>query len=86
MRYYKKIEDGYIVAIGTGGGGEEISKEEYDELLALIKAKPTAEEGFDYRLRDDLTWEKYEVPIVEDVDDDEISDEEALSIIMGESI
>lgn len=65
MRYYKLIKDGYIIAIGIGAGGEEISKEVYDKLLALTKARPIPTEGFDYRLRVDLTWEEYELPIVE---------------------
>lgn len=66
MRYYKQTENGYIIAIGTGNGGEEITQEEYTKLLNHIKARPTPNEGYDYRLRIDLTWEEYELPPIED--------------------
>lgn len=81
MRYYKKVENNYIVSVGEGSGGKEITKEEYDSLLSHIKARPTPESGYDYRLKEDLTWELYELPPVDD--DVEISDSEALDIIMG---
>ena len=81
MRYYKQIQDGYLLCIGTGNGGEEITQEEYDSLLAHIKARPIPEDGYDYRLKEDLTWELYELPPVDN--DVEISDTEALNIILG---
>lgn len=71
MRYNKQTQDDYIIGIGTGDGGEEITREEYEETLAVILAKPTAAEGFALRLRSDLTWEEYEVPPVEPVEPDE---------------
>ena len=40
MRYNKQFDDtGKLIAIGTGAGGEEITKEEYDHLLSEIRAK-----------------------------------------------
>lgn len=39
MRYYKLIENNKLIAIGTGLGGTEITKEEYESLLAEIRAK-----------------------------------------------
>ena len=39
MRYYKQYQDNRITAIGTGLGGTEITKEEYDILLSEIKEK-----------------------------------------------
>lgn len=40
MRYYKNInDDGKLVQIGTGNGGTEISKNEYDALLSEIREK-----------------------------------------------
>lgn len=80
MRYYKLIEDGYVTAIGTGAGGVEILVDEYATILTTIQNKPTAEEGYDYRLKEDLTWELVEVPIVEPTDD-EISGDELLDMI-----
>jgi len=66
MRYYKNIEDTYILAIGTGAGGEEITQEEYENILSVIRNRPTAETGYAYRLRTDLTWELAEAPVTED--------------------
>lgn len=82
MRYYKQIENDYIVAIGTGNGGTEIAEEEYNNILSIIQSAPH-EDGKGYRLKTDLTWEEYEeepMPI-----EDEPSAEELLSIITGEN-
>lgn len=81
MRYYKKIEGDYLLAIGTGAGGEEITKDEYENILSVIRNAPTAEDFYQYHLKTDLTWELAEAPPV-DVDP-EISDSEALAIILG---
>ena len=83
MRFYKIVEDGYIPAFGIGSGGVEITIEEYTTLNTLLKNSPEPPEGYDYRLREDLTWEEYELPPVEPVDEEEISDSEALEIITG---
>ena len=60
MRYYKQIEGNYITAIGTGGGGTEITEREYNDIMAIIQQKPQRTEIADYRLKTDLTWEQYE--------------------------
>lgn len=39
MRYYKQVFDNYIIAIGTGAGGTEITEAEYNRLLAEIREK-----------------------------------------------
>ena len=80
MRYYKLIENGYIIAIGTGPGGTEITKSEYDEIMEIILSKPDAEPGYDYKLKEDLTRELVEVPGVEPTDE-EISGNELLAMI-----
>ena len=82
MRYYKITESGYVVEVGIGFDGVEISKTEYDKLFSAIIAPPQAKEGYGYRLREDLTWEEYQLPIIDPVEE-EISDEEALAIILG---
>ena len=81
MRYYKQISDGYILTVGTGAGGTEITKAEYDRILAVIRAKPAKTETEDYRLRDDLTWEAHAVPPPKS--DPDVDDSEALQIILG---
>ena len=81
MRYYKQIENGYILAIGTGGGGTEITEQEYNSIMTVIQNKPQGTETTDYKLKTDLTWEEYELPPVPE--DEEIGDEEALGIITG---
>lgn len=60
MRYYKTIENGYITAIGTGGGGTEIIEQEYTQIMNVIRTKPERTATTDYHLREDLTWEEYE--------------------------
>lgn len=86
MRYCKQISDNYILAIGTGYGGEEITEEEYNAIMSVIQNRPHAE-GKGYRLRTDLTWEEYDLPPEpEPSDDDELTDEEALNILYGGAV
>lgn len=64
--YQKYVENGYIVSIVKGVSNGNISEEEYNTILDAIRNKPTAAEGFDYRLKSDLSLELYELPIVEE--------------------
>lgn len=64
--------------------GEEITETEYNEILHMLRSKPTAEKGFAYRLTADLEWELYEVPVEET--EDEITEEEALEILLGGAV
>ena len=83
VRYYKQTSDNYISAIGTGAGGTEVTKVEYDEIMAIIQNRPSAD-GKGYRLKSDLTWEEYDLPPEpEPSDEDELSDAEALNVILG---
>lgn len=83
MRYYKQISDNYIVAIGSGPGGTEIAEAEYNEIMSIIQNRPQTE-GKGYRLKTDLTWEEYDLPPEPELsDDDEISTDEALDIMLG---
>lgn len=61
MKYYKNIENGYIVSISTQHGQVEISEAEYSNILFSVRNAPIAQAGFVYRLREDLTWKKVEV-------------------------
>ena len=79
MRFFKQVDNGYIVAIGTGTFGN-ISEEEYNIILSIIHNKPPRTETTDYRLREDLTWEEYEIPPMPEPEPDA---EEILNILMG---
>ena len=80
-KYFKNIEGEYLTAISTGAGMEEITQEEYDHILSVIRSAPVAEEGYQYRLKVDLTWELVELPAPDA--DPEIGADEALGIILG---
>lgn len=84
MRYFVQYgKKNHIIAIGTGAGGTEITKVEYDEIMAIIQNRPAAE-GKGYRLKIDLTWEAYDLPPEpEPSDEDELSDTQALNILLG---
>lgn len=82
VRYNKQLLDNYVTAIGTGPGNTEITETEYNQILSIIQNRPQAE-GKGYRLKTDLTWEEYDLPPEPEPSDDEISDDEALSIITG---
>ena len=63
--YGKYINDNYIVGVGTGAGtGSEITEDEYNTILDKINNRPTAPEGFTYRLTTALEWELCELPPV----------------------
>lgn len=79
MSFFKVTHDGYILGIGVGGGGTQISEAEYNEILSVIDARPTPQEGYDYRLKTDLTWELFELP----PEPDELDEAEAFDIIFG---
>ena len=81
--FYKAIDNGYITAIGTNGGGTEITEAEYNSLLELIQSKPARTESVDYKLTVNLEWEAFEIPAPPE--DYDLTDEEALAIIMGVS-
>lgn len=83
MRYYKQTFDNDILVIGIGAGGTEITETEYNDIMAIIQSCPAAE-GKGYRLKTDLTWEAYDLPPEpEPSDADELSDAEALNMILG---
>lgn len=71
MEYFKTVIGGIIYGIGKSEKGN-ITEAEYNNILSVIKSKPSATETTDYRLRDDLTWEAY--PIDAPDPDPEIDD------------
>lgn len=81
MRYYKQVADGYILSIGVGGSGTEITEAEYNEIKSVIHNKPQGTDTYDYQLKENLTWEMYGIePVVPDADAEEL-----LNILTGES-
>lgn len=61
--YGKYINDNYIVGVGIGAGtGSEITEDEYNKILDKINNRPTAPEGFTYRLTNALKWELCKLP------------------------
>ena len=65
MRYYKQIFDDYLQAIGIGDGGDaEITEDEYNKIMTVIQSCPK-EDGKGFRLKTDLTWEAFDIPVVE---------------------
>ena len=88
MKYYKNVADGYLISLEkreTVTTGAEITETEYNHINSLLADRPTAPDGFSYRLSANLEWELYEFPTVDDVDED-ISEAEALDIILGGAV
>lgn len=76
MRFYRIDLDGYLLSIGTGNGGEEITETEYNQILTVIQNKPTPPSGHDYRLKSDLTWELF---AVEEPEEDDLTADEVMA-------
>ena len=83
MRYFKILQDGYILSIGKGSGGEDLTESEYMQILDSIRNKPVAPDGYVYRLKSDLTWERLEQQVAPEDADPDLTDAEALAIILG---
>ena len=49
--------------------GNEITEAKYDEILAMLRNRPTAPDGYAYRLTESLEWELYELPIEDTTDE-----------------
>lgn len=79
----KIVNNGYIIGLSEITG-EDISAAENESILTAIESRPTPQAGYSYRLKTDLTWELYELqPEPEPSDEDEISTDEALNILLG---
>ena len=68
MNYYKQTNDNFIIAIGTTSAdpSNQITEEEYNELLSIIHSIPQAPSGFYYRLAVDKEWILEELPPIEE--------------------
>ena len=61
----------------------EITAAKYNEIMGMLRNRPTDPDGYGYRLTESLEWELYELPLVEVEEDPELSDSEALEIIVN---
>ena len=94
MRYYAQYDDsGKLLAIGTGKGGTEITEPEYNTLLSEIREKVALVDKLyngEIALSDVPTdWQEIQQRVDEriaaegEADQQDISAEEALDIILG---
>lgn len=67
MKYILLIDRGVVLGVGMAEHvGEEITENQYNEILSMLSNRPTAPDGFAYRLTAELEWELYEAPVEED--------------------
>ena len=94
MRYYKLIENDTLIAIGTGAGGTEITEAEYNTLLSEIREKAAlVDKLYSGEITIDEVPADWQEEIQRRVDeriaaegsaeDQDISAEEALEILLG---
>ena len=95
MRYYAQYNsENRLVAIGTGYGGTEITEEEYNELLTMIRTKASlVDQLYNGEITIDDVPTEWQEEIQRRVDErieqqgtleeQDISAEEALEIILG---
>ena len=74
--FYKYINENFIIGVGIGAGGEEITEQEYNAILDKINNRPEAPEGYSYRLTTAMEWELSEVPKIEPTAEEEIIESE----------
>ena len=83
---YGIVSDGiYIYAVSINAQGQnKVTREKYEQILSLLLERPTAQDGYEYLLRaDTLEWELVEIQPEPEPSEEDISDEEALNIILG---
>ena len=94
MRYYKRVSDESLIAVGTGLGGTEITEAEYNALLSEIREKADL---VDKLYSGEITIDAVPVDWQEEIqrrvderiaaegtaEEQDISAEEALDILLG---
>jgi abortive infection bacteriophage resistance protein len=94
MRYYAQYKDNNLTAIGTGYGGVEITEEEYNHLLSEIRTKAAFVDSLyngEITISDVPTeWQEEiqrrvneRIAAEGEAENQDISAEEALEIILG---
>lgn len=74
MKYYKNTENGYITSVSTAIGEIEVTEDEYNAIINLIKTKPEDGENYIYMLNaTTMRWNKVNVepigPVSEDAEE-----------------
>lgn len=73
MNYCLSTADGFVLGICESEQHfpNEITAEEKDNVYSLLLNRPTAQDGFTYKLKaDTLEWELVELPEPSDTDED----------------
>ena len=94
MRYYKRVYNDIVIAIGTGYGGTEITEAEYNALLSEIREKAAmVDKLYSGEIAIDEVPADWQEEIQRRVDEriaaegsaeeQDISAEEALDILLG---
>lgn len=80
--YAINYDGGYIVGVvaGVSAKNSNCTEAEYRAVREMLLHPPAAPDGHYYRLREDRQWELCPMPEISG----EISDTEALAIILGE--
>jgi hypothetical protein len=90
MNYCLIISDGYINGFCQSEDAvlNPISEEEFNRIKSIHSERPTAQDGFTYKLKaDTLEWELVELPEPSDTDDDAtIEDYESALTDLGVNI
>lgn len=59
--FFVNLDGAYIGSLSTGIGQKQITEEEYNNILSIIRSAPSAPGGYTYMLRaDTLEWELVE--------------------------
>ena len=94
MRYYKRVYNDIVIAIGTGYGGTEITEAEYNALLSEIREKAAlVDKLYSGEITLDAVPAEWQEEIQRRVDEriaaegaaeeQDISADEALNILLG---
>ena len=86
MEYKKIMLNGYILGVALVKTGGNITEADFTKISDMLRNRPTAPDGFAYRLTTGLEWELYELPTEES---EELTETEqkaiAYDILMGVS-
>ena len=77
--FYYKNGGTYVASHVEIPTAEEITETEYNRIKSIVSNRPTAPDGFAYRLTAEMEWELYEL----DLEDPELTEAEVLDIILG---